>query len=54
MVVVEMQADLKSLEQEVAKLSLLVKQLRTDVLDSPWKRKEHPWNQARNPRHLPK
>ena len=49
-----MQADLKSLEQEVAKLSLLVKQLRTDVLDSPWKRKEHPWNQARNPRHLPK
>jgi len=49
-----MQNSLKSLENEVTKLSLLVKQLRSDLLDDPWKRKEHPWNQARNPRHLPK
>ena len=53
MVAVE-QDNIKNLEQEVARLSLLVKQLRSDVDSDPWKRKEHPWNKSRNPRHLPR
>tara|TARA_B100000809_G_C14683372_1_gene367756 strand:+ start:49 stop:321 length:273 start_codon:yes stop_codon:yes gene_type:complete len=25
-----------------------------DMFDHPWKKPGHPWNQGRNPRHLPK
>ena len=35
------------LKQDVTKLTLLVKRLQSDLF-------EHPWNQVRNPRHLPK
>ena len=42
------------LKQEVTKLTLLVKRLQSDLFDHPWKKSGHPWNQVRNPRHLPK
>jgi len=42
------------LQQEVTKLTLLVKRLQSDLFDHPWKKSGHPWNQVRNPRHLPK
>ena len=42
------------LEQDVTKLTLLVKRLQSDLFDHPWKKSGHPWNQVRNPRHLPR
>jgi RNA processing factor Prp31 len=45
---------IEELEQAVSKLSLQVSRLQSDVKEDPWKRPGHPWNQSRNPRHLPK
>ena len=42
------------LEQDVTKLTLLVKRLQSDLFDHPWKKSGHPWNQGRNPKHLPR
>ena len=42
------------LKQDVTKLTVLVKQLQSDLFEHPWKKSGHPWNQVRNPRHLPR
>jgi hypothetical protein len=42
------------LEQAVTTLTVLVKRLQSDLSEDPWKKPGHPWNQVRNPRHLPR
>jgi len=50
----QMQKRVGELEQEVTKLTLLINRLHSDLFEHPWKKSGHPWNQVRNPRHLPK
>jgi hypothetical protein len=45
---------MEDLEQAVNTLTVLVRRLQSDLSADPWKRPGHPWNQSRNPRHLPK
>jgi hypothetical protein len=45
---------MEDLEQAVTTLTVLVKRLQSDLSEDPWKKKGHPWNQAKNPRHLPR
>ena len=45
---------MEDLEQTVTTLTVLVKRLQSDLSEDPWKKKGHPWNQAKNPRHLPR
>ena len=45
---------MEDLEQAVTTLTVLVKRLQSDLSEDPWKKPGHPWNQVRNPRHLPR
>jgi len=45
---------MEDLEQAVTTLTVLVRRLQSDLSEDPSRRPGHPWNQSRNPRHLPK
>jgi hypothetical protein len=45
---------MEDLEQAVTTLTVLVRRLQSDLSEDPLRRPGHPWNQSRNPRHLPK